>query len=97
MVHVFETHSNPGAVIFVDSLCHFEPNAIETSAKMSKKDEDFLTPATKKLRFRGDLSFYHFDNHVEDAFDDADRRKFKSNEANGEDLHKKGTLFFMCF
>lgn len=59
---------------------------------MSKKDDDFLTPSAKKLRFRSDLSFYHFDNYVEEVFDDVDRRKFKSTESNGEDLHKKGML-----
>lgn len=44
---------------------------------MTKKDDDFLTPATKKIRFRGDLNSYYFDNHIEDIFDDPERRKLK--------------------
>lgn len=59
---------------------------------MTKKEEDFPQPSTKKLRFRGDLNLYHFDNHVEDIFDDVDRRKFKSSESNTDDPHKKGTF-----
>lgn len=57
---------------------------------MFKKDDDFLTPTVKKLRFRGDLNLYHFDNHIEEIFEDADRRKFKHNEHSGDDSQKKG-------
>lgn len=55
---------------------------------MTKKDEDFVTPASKKLRFRGDLNLYHFDNHVEDIFDDIDKRKLKN--CDPDDAYKKG-------
>lgn len=59
---------------------------------MTKKDDDFLTPATKKIRFRGDLNSYYFDNHIEDIFDDPERRKFKhSADHNADDTNKKGT------
>lgn len=59
---------------------------------MTKKDDDFLTPSTKKIRFRGDLNSYYFDStHIEDIFDDADRRKAKlPNDPNTDDGQKKG-------
>lgn len=56
---------------------------------MSKKDDEFLLPSAKKLRFRGDLNLYHFENHVEDIFDDVDRRKSKGDQQN-EEAQKKG-------
>lgn len=60
----------------------------------SKRDDDFLTPTAKKIRFRGDLNFYHFDNHVEDIFDDAERKKLKNCDSNSVDeTNKKGTSF----
>lgn len=43
---------------------------------MSKKDDDLLTPSTKKIRFRGDLNSHYFEHHIEDIFDD-DRKKTK--------------------
>lgn len=59
---------------------------------MTKKDDDFLTPSTKKIRFRGDLNSYYFDStHIEDIFDDADRRKTKlASDQNTDDGQKKG-------
>lgn len=52
---------------------------------MTKKDDDFLTPSTKKIRFRGDLNSYYFDStHIEDIFDDAERRK------GADECQKKG-------
>lgn len=58
---------------------------------MTKKDDDFLTPSTKKIRFRGDLNSYYFDNHVEDIFDDPERRKLKHfGDQNPDENHKKG-------
>lgn len=45
---------------------------------MTKKDDDFLTPSTKKIRFRGDLNSYYFENHIEDILEDPDRRKVKN-------------------
>lgn len=58
---------------------------------MSKKDDDFVTPSSKKIRFRGDLNFYHFDNnHIEDIFDDPERRKLKNCEGIGDDKNRKG-------
>lgn len=59
----------------------------------SKRDDDFLTPNAKKIRFRGDLNFYHFDNHVEDIFDDPERRKLKNCDANGADETSKKGIF----
>lgn len=44
---------------------------------MSKKDDDLITPATKKIRFRGDLNSHYFEHHIEDILDD-DRKKAKS-------------------
>lgn len=42
---------------------------------MLRKEEKFVTP-TKKLRFRGDLNFYHFnENRCEDLLDDDKRTK----------------------
>lgn len=61
---------------------------------MTKKDEDFVTPSSKKLRFRGDLNFYHFDNHVEDIFDDIDKRKLKN--CDHDDINKKGKSKIVC-
>lgn len=43
---------------------------------MSKKDDDLVTPATKKIRFRGDLNSHYFEHHIEDIFDD-DRKRSK--------------------
>lgn len=60
---------------------------------MTKKDDDFLTPSTKKIRFRGDLNSYYFDNHIEDIFDDPERRKLKhSGDQCTDENHKKGKL-----
>lgn len=61
---------------------------------MTKKDDDFLTPSTKKIRFRGDLNSYYFDtNHIEDIFDDAERRKTKlTSDQNADESQKKGNL-----
>lgn len=62
-------------------------------SKMTKKDDDFLTPSTKKIRFRGDLNSYYFDNHVEDIFDDPERRKLKHfGDQNTDETHKKGKI-----
>lgn len=59
---------------------------------MTKKDDDFLTPSAKKIRFRGDLNSYYFDStHIEDIFDDADRRKTKlGTDQNADECPKKG-------
>lgn len=63
----------------------------------SKREDDFLTPNAKKIRFRGDLNFYHFDSHVEDIFDDPERRKLKNCDANSVDeTNKKGILTSNC-
>lgn len=60
---------------------------------MTKKDDDLLTPSTKKIRFRGDLNSYYFDsNHIEDIFEDAERRKAKliGDGSNADECQKKG-------
>lgn len=60
---------------------------------MSRRDDEFSTPASKKIRFRGDLNFYHFDNHIEDIFDEPDRgRKAKCGDNNTDDKCKRGEL-----
>lgn len=60
---------------------------------MTKKEDDFLTPSTKKIRFRGDLNSYYFDNHIEDIFDDPERRKLKhSGDQCTDENHKKGKV-----
>lgn len=59
---------------------------------MTKKDDDLLTTTAKKIRFRGDLNLYHFDNHVEDIFDDADRRKLKNLDGNPDNVNIKGNF-----
>lgn len=60
---------------------------------MTKKDDDFLTPSTKKLRFRGDLNSYYFDNHIEDIFDDPERRKLKhGSDQTADESSKKGKM-----
>lgn len=66
---------------------------------MTKKDDDFLTPATKKIRFRGDLNSYYFENHIEDILEDADRRKPKGSGEQVSDEHKNGikTTFSYLF
>lgn len=61
---------------------------------MTKKDDDLVTPSTKKIRFRGDLNAYYFDNHIEDIFDDPERRKLKFGEQNSDESNKKGMTFF---
>lgn len=61
---------------------------------MTKKDDDFVTPSSKKIRFRGDLNFHHFDNHVEDIFDDIDKRKLKN--CDQDDTNKKGKSKMVC-
>lgn len=71
------------------------------NGKMTKKDDDFLTPAAKKIRFRGDLNLYHFENnHIEDIFDDPERRKLKNfgdshaaDEANKKGTHNHSSMF----
>lgn len=57
---------------------------------MSKKEDDFLTPTAKKIRFRGDLNLYHFENHIEDIFDDPERRKLKNCDGSTDEKSKKG-------
>lgn len=62
---------------------------------MTKKDDDFLTPSTKKIRFRGDLNSYYFDNHIEDIFDDPERRKLKFCDQNADESNKKGICRYL--
>lgn len=62
---------------------------------MTKKDDDLITPSTKKIRFRGDLNAYYFDNHIEDIFDDPERRKLKFGDQNADESNKKGTLIYI--
>lgn len=57
---------------------------------MTRKDEDFAATSTKKIRFRGDLNSYYFENHIEDIFDDPERKK-SSNPATDEP-NKKGNF-----
>lgn len=62
---------------------------------MAKKEDDFFTPSTKKIRFRGDLNLYHFENHIEDIFDDPERRKMKNfgDSHAADETNKKGKYF----
>lgn len=55
---------------------------------MTKKDEDFAAASTKKIRFRGDLNSYYFENHIEDIFDDSERKKSASTTT--DEPNKKG-------
>lgn len=58
---------------------------------MKKKEDDIFTPSTKKIRFRGDLNSYYFDNHIEDILDDGERRKLKNaSDQSTDDNNKKG-------
>lgn len=60
---------------------------------MTKKDDEFLTPSTKKIRFRGDLNSYYFDNHIEDIFDDPERRKLKHvSDQTTDESNRKGKI-----
>lgn len=52
---------------------------------MSKKDDDLLTPATKKLRFRGDLNSQYFEHHIEDIFDDDRKKSYKPSPDEQQD------------
>lgn len=59
---------------------------------MTRKTDDFLTPSTKKIRFRGDLNSYYFENHIEDILDDTDRRRTKN--PNDQTAEEKGNAAF---
>lgn len=61
---------------------------------MSKKDDEFLTPSTKKIRFRGDLNSHYFEHHIEDIFDD-DRKKPKPTADEHPDKGKPSALYFV--
>lgn len=62
---------------------------------MKKKEDDIFTPSTKKIRFRGDLNSYYFDNHIEDILDDGERKKLKnaSDQSADDNSSKKGKRY----